>query len=643
MGQVAPVAIVAARPAAAPRIDRKCADCAADDEPLELQRMPASSDHSFGDVALFAPADAVTVSQPEDPAEHDADRAAAEVMTALSPAPPHETDRAAAAALLLDDDAAALQPGQMRKTEFLQALRPAVCASADRELARAGRNTAGCPYLDRWFDYYQGRDAAHVERSLRKYAPAAASATSARDYIAPVADRVAQGVQRWVETGQVPELPDGLSPDLAAGGGVLGAVASVGSAIASGVAAIGNFFGGLFRKATDRGAAPAVDRGTLNAQLGDGHALDGTARSRMGAAFGHDFGAVRVHTDGSAASLASQLNARAFTVGTHIAFGPGQYRPGEPAGDALIAHELAHVVQQHGAAAPPRPARPASDALERDADRSAVATMQALWGPAGAKARPAKPALRSGLQLSRCAGPQVPLPEGIGTSHAPPPPPPTFANVDPRTTPQTVDRMIAASGFLQPYIAERHRAGVQATGHLHIDTDDDFRRHYVAYLQRSLNPATGKRFTADEAEQEASLGKSDGFDDGREMYLRGLNATTITALHETIHAYAEDDFVDAVGPDANEGATEYFTDIVLADNQQGPDASAYTQNQLPPVQQLVAALGGNGKQLLAAAYFQGRIAPLRAALDQAKGAGTFARWVAAMKAKDFAAASGIVS
>jgi hypothetical protein len=66
--------------------------------------------------------------------------------------------------------------------------------------------------------------------------------------------------------------------------------------------------------------------------------------------FGYDFSSVRIHTDADAASHASAINARAYTHGTHVAFATGQYAPKSDAGRHLIAHELAHVVQQSGAA-----------------------------------------------------------------------------------------------------------------------------------------------------------------------------------------------------------------------------------------------------------------------------------------------------
>lgn len=60
----------------------------------------------------------------------------------------------------------------------------------------------------------------------------------------------------------------------------------------------------------------------------------------------YDFGAVRVHTGGRAASAARSLNADAFTYGRHIVFGAGQYAPSTTRGQRLLAHELTHVVQQ---------------------------------------------------------------------------------------------------------------------------------------------------------------------------------------------------------------------------------------------------------------------------------------------------------
>jgi len=84
---------------------------------------------------------------------------------------------------------------------------------------------------------------------------------------------------------------------------------------------------------------------------GAGRPLDVPAASRLGEAFGHDFGAVRVHDDADAATAAQALGARAITFGRHIGFAAGRYVPHTEAGTRLLAHELAHSVQQRGSGA----------------------------------------------------------------------------------------------------------------------------------------------------------------------------------------------------------------------------------------------------------------------------------------------------
>lgn len=77
-----------------------------------------------------------------------------------------------------------------------------------------------------------------------------------------------------------------------------------------------------------------------------GQLLDSATRTRMEARFGHDFSQVRVHADAQASDSAQAVNARAYTVGRHIAFASGEYAPGSIEGQQLLTHELTHVVQQ---------------------------------------------------------------------------------------------------------------------------------------------------------------------------------------------------------------------------------------------------------------------------------------------------------
>jgi hypothetical protein len=66
----------------------------------------------------------------------------------------------------------------------------------------------------------------------------------------------------------------------------------------------------------------------------------------MESRFGHDFGRVRVHHDSKAADSAAAVQARAYTVGQDVVMGSGQFSPDTSMGRGLLAHELAHVVQQ---------------------------------------------------------------------------------------------------------------------------------------------------------------------------------------------------------------------------------------------------------------------------------------------------------
>jgi hypothetical protein len=158
---------------------------------------------------------------------------------------------------------------------------------------------------------------------------------------------------------------------------------------------------GLRRRGHARGhrsPAPAEEAATLERAIGNramrglldtGRPLDPDVRARMERALGADLGDVRVHTDGEALAEVRRHGAEAMAVGRHVTFERGRYAPGTPLGDALLAHELAHTVQQQGDG----PGGVPSARLETDANRSALG---ALWGRAAAGAGPR---LRSGTQM----------------------------------------------------------------------------------------------------------------------------------------------------------------------------------------------------------------------------------------------------
>jgi hypothetical protein len=78
----------------------------------------------------------------------------------------------------------------------------------------------------------------------------------------------------------------------------------------------------------------------------NGQKLDMGTRRFMESRFGYDFGNVETHNDSLAHQSSKNINALAYTHGNHIAFGSGQYEPNTNSGRQLLAHELAHVVQQ---------------------------------------------------------------------------------------------------------------------------------------------------------------------------------------------------------------------------------------------------------------------------------------------------------
>lgn len=97
-------------------------------------------------------------------------------------------------------------------------------------------------------------------------------------------------------------------------------------------------------KQTSETTAPPIVNQVLSS--GNSLPLDVETRAFMEPSFGTDFSQVRVHTDGQAAESAQSVSALAYTVGSDVVFGNGQYRPKTSEGQKLLAHELTHVVQQ---------------------------------------------------------------------------------------------------------------------------------------------------------------------------------------------------------------------------------------------------------------------------------------------------------
>jgi len=108
-----------------------------------------------------------------------------------------------------------------------------------------------------------------------------------------------------------------------------------------------------------RSARPAAQAAVVPGAPASGQPLPATLRRFMEPRFGADFAAVRIHTDAQAGAASRRLGARAFAIGQNVFFGAGQFQPDTAAGQELIAHELAHTVQQ--GAAPRVPVQRSAD------------------------------------------------------------------------------------------------------------------------------------------------------------------------------------------------------------------------------------------------------------------------------------------
>ena len=126
------------------------------------------------------------------------------------------------------------------------------------------------------------------------------------------------------------------------------------------------------------------------------HAVPDRTRLAMELVYGESFDQVQLRVSDSETAALGGLSARAVTYGDTIWMRQGDYRPDSLQTEGILAHELAHVLQQRtaGSAGP--------DSLEREADQAAALSL----APTGAQGR--VPRLRGGLQLQRCSASDVP-------------------------------------------------------------------------------------------------------------------------------------------------------------------------------------------------------------------------------------------
>ena len=234
-----------------------------------------------------------------------------------------------------------LRAGQMHRSEFLQALHDQVIRGCNIEFAAVGRTADGCPVILRTIERYATRPLSSLLRLIRAFAHPSAGA-DAQGLIDAVTQR-ARSVARRIAGRHGPRVQS--------------------------------------KTENENGLPAPHDPNTIRRQLGGGHRLESSVRERMEGPFGASFAGVKVHRDSTAARLNAALGARAFTIGNDIVFGAGEYQPGTLPGDSLIAHELAHTIQQGSGMS--RSASGDNDReLELQADRAATAAVAGHEGAA---------------------------------------------------------------------------------------------------------------------------------------------------------------------------------------------------------------------------------------------------------------------
>jgi len=195
----------------------------------------------------------------------------------------------------------------------------------------------------------------------------------------------------------------------------------------------------LQRKSAVAGLVPGVPPIVHQVLGSSGQPLDAGARAFMEPRFGHDFSQVRIHTDDQAQRSAKAVDALAYTVGSHVVFGSGQYSPDSPSGRKLLAHELTHTVQQGtGMASLPAISRVSSpgDPAEGEARQASAAISQG---------RSFRPRVAAGFHISRQGARDRPIDE-------------TYPDQDPGTKQAEEFAVATLSVVKDPILEALHRS-----------------------------------------------------------------------------------------------------------------------------------------------------------------------------------------
>lgn len=301
------------------------------------------------------------------------------------------------------------------------------CSITDAAFSGTPFTTESCPYITRAFGRLRRLTPVEIENLLLRYDPRLQKAVHLQHFFEILSNRIHTAVTAWVQSGDLSGVPEEIAnqiPDnLRRASRVMGTLrsglntlSSGFSAISSGVSSVVSGIGSIFFKSKTGHSKLSQSPQNILQTLGEGSKMESATQSKMEGAFGTSFSNVRIHKDSTAANLSKDMDARAFALGNHVAFGNNEYKPGSLVGDALLAHELAHVQQQKNSN--PNTVMEKGNAaedslLEENADSQAVNAVAQIWSKSNEQEieipKAKMPKAKSGLKLQRCGGESAPV------------------------------------------------------------------------------------------------------------------------------------------------------------------------------------------------------------------------------------------
>lgn len=206
-----------------------------------------------------------------------------------------------------------------------------------------------------------------------------------------------------------------------------------------------------------------------------------------------------------------------------------------------------------------------------------------------------------------------------------------------RTTGKDIDNYLKADSFLHHYVKTQIQSGFSVEGNVHVHPPQRFRQLYIEYavkLGNTLSVATkdSKRVNA--------------YRDENEIHVNLVRGDFITTIHESMHFFSHDKYREELGKKINEGTTEFFTHWLCKRN--GINIRKITPDRLKEIytneyHAIYKLREVSGNSVLAKAYFQGDVDGLRNKVNSLLGGNAFDKWVRHMKAGQYNKANAMLS